>query len=105
MYNNICKQLLIIYNETQYFDYFFFLKGSKNLYDSNISSTHKSIDPTPYEAYGLTGNLTCDTVRVSNDKKKPFYNPLKCVKVVLCMLIIVKKSKINYRALYSYINV
>ncbi|XP_025423097.1 aspartic proteinase A2-like [Sipha flava] len=39
---------------------------SKNLYDSNISSTHKSIDPAPYEAMGLSGNLTCDTVRLAH---------------------------------------
>lgn len=35
---------------------------TKNLYDPDISSSHKSIDPAPFHVDGLVGNLTCDTV-------------------------------------------
>jgi len=40
-------------------------KDTKNLYDPDISSSHKSIDPAPFHVDGLVGNLTCDTVVVS----------------------------------------
>lgn len=47
--------------------YIVYLKGKKHLYDEDISSTHKFIDPTPFNVDGLVGNLTCDTIRVSYD--------------------------------------
>ncbi|XP_015377996.1 PREDICTED: embryonic pepsinogen-like, partial [Diuraphis noxia] len=40
---------------------------TKHLYDPDISSSHKSIDPTPFNVDGLVGNLTCDTVVVRRD--------------------------------------
>lgn len=46
-----------------------FVTGTRNLYDGSASSTHKSIDPKPFEIPGLVGNLTCDAVRVSHDYK------------------------------------
>ncbi|XP_025208049.1 lysosomal aspartic protease-like [Melanaphis sacchari] len=36
--------------------------GKKHLYDQDISSSHKFIDPTPFNVDGLVGNLTCDTI-------------------------------------------
>lgn len=42
-----------------------FLIETKHLYDPDISSSHKSIDPKPFSVDGLVGNLTCDTVVVS----------------------------------------
>jgi len=44
-----------------------FFEGTKHLYDSNASSTHKSIDSKPFQLPGLVGDLTCDSVRVSYD--------------------------------------
>lgn len=44
-----------------------YFEDTKHLYDSNASSTHKSIDTKPFELEGLVGNLTCDTVKVSYD--------------------------------------
>ncbi|XP_050057951.1 lysosomal aspartic protease-like isoform X2 [Aphis gossypii] len=40
--------------------------GKKNRYDPDISSTHKFIDPTPFNVDGLVGNLTCDTIRLGH---------------------------------------
>lgn len=42
-----------------------FVLDTKHLYDGNASSTHKPIDPKPFDIGGYVGNLTCDTVRVS----------------------------------------
>lgn len=41
-----------------------FLKVAKHLYDPDVSSSHKYIDPAPFNVDGLVGNLTCDTVVV-----------------------------------------
>lgn len=35
---------------------------AKHLYDPDVSSSHKYIDPAPFNVDGLVGNLTCDTV-------------------------------------------
>ncbi|XP_060834883.1 lysosomal aspartic protease-like [Rhopalosiphum padi] len=40
--------------------------SKKNLYDQDVSSTHKLIDPTPFNVDGLVGNLTCDTIRLGH---------------------------------------
>jgi len=57
-YNNLLMLIL-------YYYIIMFLKDKKNLYDPDVSSSHKSIDPAPFNVDGLVGNLTCDTVVVS----------------------------------------
>lgn len=51
------------------FTWLTFFIDKKNLYDGNASSTHKMVDPAPFNVSGLVGNLTCDTVKVSKKTK------------------------------------